>query len=50
MARPADVQRHLFREQTRGMGLRMTDWLRNHLRPHWLRVRPAAEETPDDAS
>ncbi len=38
-ARPEDVQRQLFRHQTRGMGLRMTDWLRDRARPRWLRVR-----------
>jgi hypothetical protein len=41
-ARPVhdrDVARHLYRSQTRGMGLRLTDWARDRLRPRWLRVR-----------
>ncbi len=28
-----------FRCQTRGRGLRMTEWLRDRLRPSWLRLR-----------
>jgi hypothetical protein len=28
-----------FRSQTRGRGLRMTKWLRDRLRPTWLRLR-----------
>ncbi len=28
-----------FRSQTRGRGLRMTEWLRDRLRPSWLRLR-----------
>lgn len=28
-----------FRTQTRGMGLRMSEWLRDRLRPRWLRLR-----------
>jgi hypothetical protein len=38
-ARPDDVERQLYRHQTRGMGLRMTEWLRDRLRPAWLRLR-----------
>jgi len=45
---PEDVQRHLYRQQTRGMGLRMSEWLRDRLRPRWLRVRRGAEDTGDD--
>jgi len=37
--RPEDVRRHLYRWQTRGMGLRMSEWLRDRLRPRWLRLR-----------
>ncbi len=42
-----DAHRRLdFRTQTRGMGLRLTEWLRDRMRPGWLRVRrdDAAEE------
>ena len=42
--RPADVARQLYRAQTRGMGLRVTEWLRDHLRPAWLRVRPGDDD------
>ena len=38
-ARPEDVQRQLYRQQTRGMGLRMIEWLRDRLRPSWLRLK-----------
>ena len=34
-----DVRRHDFRWQTRGMGLRRTEWLRDRLRAGWLRIR-----------
>ncbi len=34
-----DYRRFDYRTQTRGMGLRMTDWLRNRLRPRWLKLR-----------
>ncbi len=44
---PADVRRHLYREQTRGMGLRMTERLRNTLRPGWLRLRAPEDEGGD---
>jgi hypothetical protein len=37
--RAEDVARHDYRAQTRGMGLRMTEWLRDRLRPSWLRLR-----------
>jgi|GEM_PF-3663950 len=30
---------HVYRQQTRGMGVRMTEWLRDRLRPRWLRLR-----------
>ena len=29
---------HDYRTQTRGMGLRMTEWLRDLLRPRWLKL------------
>jgi hypothetical protein len=32
-------QRHIFRTQVRGAGIRMTEFLRDRLRPGWLRVR-----------
>jgi hypothetical protein len=41
--RPEDIRRQFYRSQTRGMGLRMTDWARDRLRPDWLRLR-----LPDD--
>ncbi len=41
--RPEDVQRQVHRHQTRGMGLRMSEWLRDRLRPGWLRLRRRAE-------
>jgi len=37
--RDEDVARHLYRAQIRGMGLRMTEWLRDRLRPRWLRIQ-----------
>jgi hypothetical protein len=37
--RSADVAQHDYRTQTRGMPLRMTEWLRDRLRPAWLRLR-----------
>ncbi len=37
-ATPTDVEKHVFRHQTRGMGLRMTEHLRDEMRPRWLRV------------
>jgi len=37
--RPEHFRRHLFRQQTRGMGLRMSEWLRDRARPSWLRIR-----------
>jgi hypothetical protein len=39
MAGPEEVTRHEYRTQTRGMALRMTEWLRDRLRPSWLRLR-----------
>jgi len=42
-SRPEDVERHLYRQQTRGMGLRMTEGLRDRLRPGWLRVHRETE-------
>jgi hypothetical protein len=42
------VQRQLYRQQTHGLGLRMTEWLRDHLRPRWLRLRHDAEDAGDD--
>ncbi len=41
------VRRHMFRAQTRGMGVRWTEWLRDRLRPRWLRVRPEDESGRD---
>jgi hypothetical protein len=38
-ARAEDIARHEYRTQTRGMALRITEWLRDRLRPSWLRVR-----------
>jgi len=37
-AAPADVARLEYRTQARGMPLRMTEWLRDRLRPAWLRL------------
>jgi hypothetical protein len=45
--RPEDVQRHIYRAQTRGKGLRLTEWLRDRLRPAWLRVRHSEDEAGD---
>jgi len=39
VATPEDVRRFEYRTQTRGMGLRLTEWLRDRLRPRWLRIR-----------
>jgi hypothetical protein len=36
---PADVARQVYRDQLRGRGLRLNEWLRDRLRPNWLRVR-----------
>lgn len=38
-ASPAQVRRHLFCENTARMGLRMTELLRDRMRPRWLRLR-----------
>jgi hypothetical protein len=38
-----DVQRHDFRWQTRRMGMRQTEWLRDRLRTRWLRLRRRGE-------
>jgi hypothetical protein len=38
-ALPGDYRRLDFHTQTRGRGLRMTEWLRDQLRPGWLRLR-----------
>ncbi|HMQ14993.1 MAG TPA: hypothetical protein PKC49_03380 [Phycisphaerae bacterium] len=38
-AAPADVARLDHPAQVRGRGLRMSEWLRDRLRPAWLRVR-----------
>jgi hypothetical protein len=46
-ARPEDVQRQVYRAQTRGMGLRLSEWLRDRLRPTWLRVRRSDDEAGD---
>ena len=46
-ARPADVANHIYQAQTRGMPLRMTEWLRDRLRPSWLRVRHDLSEHSD---
>ena len=45
--RPEDVQRQVYRAQTRGMGLRLTEWLRDRLRPAWLHVRRSENEAGD---
>lgn len=45
--RSQDVQRQLYRTQTRGMGLRFTERLRDRLRPRWLRLRRQDVEPPD---
>jgi hypothetical protein len=42
---PEDVARHIYRSQTRGGGLRMTEWLRDRLRPAWLRLRKGGQES-----
>jgi len=34
-----DVRRHIYRDQTRSMGVRLTERLRDRLRPRWLRLR-----------
>jgi hypothetical protein len=50
VVRPTDVARHLYRRQTRGLGLRMTAWLRDRLRPGWLRLhRATRRERPRDS-
>ncbi|MBW7906876.1 MAG: hypothetical protein LC135_07085 [Phycisphaerae bacterium] len=36
---PADVARLDHAAQVRGRGLRLGEWLRDRLRPAWLRVR-----------
>ncbi len=46
-ARPQDVHRQLYRTQTRGMGVRVTEWLRNRLRPGWLRLHPGEPKPPN---
>jgi len=47
--RPEDYRPYLYRHQTRLLGVRMIEWLRDRLRPAWLRLRitPYPEE-PDD--
>jgi hypothetical protein len=40
----ADVARHLYRHQTRGMNLRLSEWLRDRLRPSWLRLRGSSDD------
>lgn len=45
--REQDVQRHVYRDQTRSIGVRMTEWLRDRLRPRWLRVRREDEDPTD---
>jgi hypothetical protein len=40
------VQRQLFRDQTRRMGLRWTEALRDTLRPGWFRVRRSRADDP----
>jgi len=39
---------HLSVGQVRGRGMRWTEWLRDRLRPGWLRMRaaPDADEGP----
>ncbi|MGD8451048.1 MAG: hypothetical protein PVJ57_04460 [Phycisphaerae bacterium] len=46
--RPEDVRRHLYRQQTRGMGVRWSEWLRDRLRPTWLRLRREDRGTDGD--
>ncbi|MBN2446234.1 MAG: hypothetical protein JXO22_05895 [Phycisphaerae bacterium] len=41
--REVDIRRQDYRGQTRGMGLRMTEPLRDRLRRRWLRVRRDSE-------
>lgn len=36
------------RRQTRGMGVRMNEQLRDRMRPRWLRLRVPDEEEPED--
>lgn len=38
---PEHVERLTYREQTRGLGLRLTERLRDRLRPAWLRLHRA---------
>jgi len=46
--RPDEITRHDYRTQTRGMALRMTERLRDRLRPSWLRLRRETSEGPAD--
>jgi hypothetical protein len=41
---PEDLARSDYRGQTRGMGLRMREALRDKLRPRWLKVIQNDEE------
>jgi hypothetical protein len=36
---PGQMRRLDISTRTRGRGMRMTEWLRDRLRPGWLRVR-----------
>ena len=47
-AREEDVQRHVYRTQTRGMGLRLSGWARDRLRRRWLKLRPRDAESSGD--
>ena len=46
--RPGDVHRHLWRTDTRRMNVRITELLRDRMRPRWLRIVQDAAETTDD--
>jgi len=44
--RPDELAREDYRTQARGMGLRMTEWLRDRLRPGWLRLHRPGDDGP----
>lgn len=48
--RREDEQRFVYRHQTRLMGVRLTEWLRDRLRPRWLRLRKFPLESSDGAT
>lgn len=43
----ADYRRIAYREQTRRMGLRVDERLRDLLRGHWLRLRRSSDHDSD---